>query len=107
MGKIFDRNDVVTNPVLKPPNMEIEAINISSTTEAKMVNVSTLFPPNVKDQYIHLLSKYINICAWYYDDLKAYYHSIIEHHIPLKEGVKPFWQNLIHINPLLLTPIKK
>ena len=39
--------------------------------------------------------------------MKTYDKKIIQHKIPLKDGVKPHRQKLGQINPLLLAPIEK
>ena len=49
----------------------------------------------------------MDVFAWSYEDLKTYDKKIIQHKIPLKEGIKPHRQNFIQINPLLLAPIEK
>jgi hypothetical protein len=47
------------------------------------------------------------VFSWSYDDLKAYDTRIIQHVIPLKEGVKPFQQNLRKVHPTLEPLIQK
>lgn len=81
LEKFFDHNDVVATPALKPPNVEVEAVDISTTSEQMLINLSTSLSQHTKG----LLSKYTDVFAWSYNDLKAYDQSIIEHHIPLKE----------------------
>lgn len=90
LKKIFDCNDVVANPTLKSPNIDIEPLNISHGGENKLINLSWVFPFKIKEQYTNFLSKYIDVFACSYDDLNMYHKSIIKHCIPLKEGVKPF-----------------
>lgn len=46
-----------------------------------------------------LVREYKDVFAWSYDELKAYDPKIINHAIPLKEGVKPFRQRQRHMNP--------
>ena len=49
----------------------------------------------------------MDVFAWSYEDLTTYDLDIIQHKIPLKDGVKPHKQKLRQINPLLLAPIEK
>jgi hypothetical protein len=53
------------------------------------------------------LKEFVDVFAWTYKDLKMYETSVIEHKIPLKEGAKPFKQNLRQINPMLLPVMEK
>ena len=45
--------------------------------------------------------------AWTYDDLKTYDTRIIQHVIPIKDGVKPIQQKLKKIHPTLKLVIQK
>ena len=73
----------------------------------KLVKLFNGVPLNYKERYIEIFRKYTNVFAWSYEDLKTYDVSIIQHKIPLKEGIKPFKQKLRQINPLLLPLIEK
>lgn len=42
-----------------------------------------------------------DVFAWTYDDLKTYDTWIIQHIIPIKEGVKPYQQKLRKVHPSL------
>ena len=54
-----------------------------------------------------MLKEYVDVFAWYYEDLKTYDTRIIHHKIPLKPNVKPFRQKLRRINPALFHVIEK
>jgi hypothetical protein len=58
----------------------------------------------MKSKYTELLKQYKDVFSWYYDELKTYDTTVIEHKIPLKSGIKPFRQKLRQIN-LVLLPI--
>ena len=76
-------------------------------SEPKLVKLFKGVSLNYKERYIKLFKDYNDVIAWSYEDLKAYDVSIIQHKIPLKEGIKPFKQKLRQINPLLLPLIEK
>jgi hypothetical protein len=59
-----------------------------------MVKISKYLPTQIKSKYIELLKQYKDVFAWYYDDLKTYDTSVIEHKIPLKPSINPFKKNL-------------
>lgn len=54
-----------------------------------------------------MLREFKDVFAWSYDDLKAYSPKIIQHTIPLKEGVKPIKQKLRQMNPKLAPLVKE
>jgi hypothetical protein len=56
---------------------------------------------------MQLFKKYRDVFAWTYEDLKTYDTHIIQHIIPIKEGVKPFQQKLRKIHPTLEPLIQK
>jgi len=63
--------------------------------------------PEVKAQYVRLLSEFSDVFAWDYLYLKVYDKDIIQHTIPIKPDQKPFRQKLRRINPKLLPSIEK
>jgi hypothetical protein len=54
-----------------------------------------------------LLKQYKDVFSWFYDELINYDTTIMEHKIPLKQGVQPFRKNIRQINPILLLVIEK
>ena len=75
--------------------------------EPKMVKLYNGLPKEYKERYVELFKQFKDVFAWSYDDLKTYDKNIIQHKIPLKDGVKSHKQKLRQINPLLLAPIEK
>ena len=71
-----------------------------------MVKISKYLPPQIKNKYVEFLRQYKDVFAWFYDDLKTYDTSVIEHKIPLKHGIKPFRQKLRKKNYILLPAIE-
>lgn len=55
-----------------------------------MVRLSKDVPKDLKQRYVEIFNKYIDIFAWSYEDLKTYDTSIIQHKIPLKPWIKPY-----------------
>jgi hypothetical protein len=54
-----------------------------------------------KHAFIHQFKKYCDVFAWTYEYLKMYETHIIQHVVPIKEGVKPFQQKWRKIHPTL------
>ena len=71
------------------------------------MKVARKLPQEIKEKYIQLLQKNIDVFAWSYEDLKVYDTDVIRHTIPLKENEKPFREKLRRLNPLLFPVIEK
>ena len=83
LEKLFDHNDVATNPKIKFDEEEIETYNISTIENPKCVNLSKYLSSEVKQKYVYLMKRYIDVFAWSYVDLKIYDHSFFQHTIPI------------------------
>ena len=104
---LFDANDVFVNSNKTHQEEEMEDCNLVTQQEPKIVKLFKGVPKNYKERYIDLFKKYMDVFSLSYEDLKTYDKIIIQHQIPLKEGIKPHRQKLRRINALLLAPIKK
>ena len=60
-----------------------------------------------RQAYVQIFRKDRYFFPWTYDDFKTYDTVIIQHFIPLKEGAKPFQQNLRKIHLMLEPFIQK
>lgn len=107
LEKLFDNNDVSHQPKIKPNVEEVEDCNIRTEEDSKIIKISNNLSPEAKSEYIRMLTKFSDVFAWIYDDLKVYDTNIIQHTILVKEEEKPFTENLRRINPLLLPLIEK
>ena len=56
---------------------------------------------------LQLLTKYKDVIAWSYEELKTYDPEIITHEIPLKPDAKPFHQRQRLVNPITKPLIMK
>lgn len=59
-----------------------------------------------KSSFIKLFTKYHDVFAWTYDDLKTYGTRIIQNAIPMKEDVKHVQRKLRKFHPSLEPQIK-
>jgi len=60
-----------------------------------------------REELENLLREFKDVFAWSYYDLKAYSSEIIQHTIPLKDGMKLVKQKLRQMNPKLAPLIKE
>ena len=107
LKELFDNNDVEKSPGVKPNSEDVQDVNIGTEKDPKVVKISSKLSQEVKEKYIQLLKKNVDVFAWPYEDLKVYDTYVIRHTIPLKENQKPVRQKLRRLNPLLLPIIEK
>jgi hypothetical protein len=91
--------------------------HIPDNVESWQVFPSDDFPKNVKIgaqcydeeklKFIDLLGEFQDVFAWSYEDLHGFYPALIQHTIPIKEGIKPVRKKQIPINPALEATIRK
>ena len=98
----FDQDDVAKKPSLVPTEKGVEDVNLGTANKPKFVKLSKALSPEVKEKYVKLLSKFCNVFAWDYSDLKVYDKNIIQHTIPIKLDQKPFRQKMRRINPKIV-----
>jgi hypothetical protein len=90
LERIFDQNDMPLKSTLQPQPEEVEDCDIGTKEEPRIVKISKYLPPEIKGKYATLLKQYKDVFIWYYDELRTYDTTVIEHKIPLKLSVKPF-----------------
>ena len=64
--------------------------SFQTPTEPKMVQIGKPYHQQEKEDMLKLLTKYKDVIAWSYEELKTYDPKIITHDIPLKPYDKPF-----------------
>ena len=107
LEKIFDNNDVARNPKITANNEDIEDCNIGTQQDPKIIKLSKMIIPKIKQRYISLMKDFHDVFAWSYGYLKVYDTKVIQLVIPINKDPKPFKKKLRRINPLLLPLIEK
>ena len=92
LEELFDTNDVAKNLKISPDNDGVEYYNIGFEDDPKVIKLSKDLDPKNRNKYIALMTKFSDVFAWTYEDLKEYNTDIIQHTIPIKENEKPFRQ---------------
>ena len=96
---IFDQNDVFKSPRIQFDDEEVESCNLGTVAMPKMIKISKIFSTDMKQKYIEMMKRFIDVFSWSYADLKKYDPTIIQHSIPIKENENPFKRKLRRINP--------
>ena len=74
--------------------MQYEVINLGIPDKPQNINLRVQCCPNEKAAFTKLFKEYKDVFAWSYEDLKTFDTRIMQHVIPIKEGVKPVQQKL-------------
>jgi len=90
LEELFDQDDVARKPSLMPTDKGVEDVNLGIADKPKFVKLLKTLSPKVKSKYARLFSKFADVFAWDYSDLKVYNKDIIQHTIPIKPNQKPF-----------------
>ena len=80
---MFDHNDVAKDPKVQPVENDIEDQNIGIEEVPIIVKLSKNLSVFEKEKYINLMTNYVDVFAWSYEDQKEYDTSIIQHTIPI------------------------
>jgi ribonuclease HI len=82
-------------------------LNIGTPDSPKNVNIGAQCSDEYKLKFMELLRKFQDVFSWYYEDLHGFDPSLIQHSIPIKEGIKSVRQKQRPINPALEATIRK
>ena len=72
-----------------------------------MINIGKVCIEQEIKEMLQLLTKYKDVIAWSYEELKTYDLDIIVHDVPLKPNAKPFCQRQWSVHPLIEPLIMK
>ena len=78
---------------------ETISLNIGTPDSPKNVKIGAQCIDEEKLKFTELLHEFQYVFSWSYGDLCGFYHSLIQHAIAIKEGIKPIRQKQIPINP--------
>jgi len=101
LERAFDSKDKLVTRTSPTNKEDLEEINLGTSQAPQKVYIGKQLKPHIRSMRIALLKKYKHVCAWSYEDLKAYREDLFQHEIPLKPGAKPFRQKQRPINPTL------
>jgi hypothetical protein len=76
------------NPNINKSTMMHALVNLGTPEKHKFINLGTCCSKEEKYTFTQLFKKYTDMFYWTYEDMKTYDTCIIQHIIPIKEGVK-------------------
>ena len=80
---------------------ETISLNIWTPESPKNVKIGAQCFDEEKMKFAKLLGEFQDAFAWYYEDLHGFYPALIQHAIPIKEGIKTVREKQGPINPAL------
>jgi hypothetical protein len=80
---------------------ETISLNIGTPESPKNVKIGAKCSDEEKMKFSKILGEFQDVFAWSYEDLHGFYPGLIQHSIPIKEGIKPVRQKQRPINPAL------
>jgi len=107
LERLFERNDTAFNSEKQTNQAIVSDLNIGTDKDPKIIKLSKSLSGEERKRYLELMKEFRDIFAWSYEYLKTFDAEVMQHKIPLKEGVKPFQQKLRQINNVLYSIIEK
>ena len=68
---------------------ETISLNIGTPDSPKNVKICAQCIDQEKLKFTELLSEFQDVFSWSYEDLRGFVPDLIQHAIPIKEGIKP------------------
>lgn len=90
LERLFERNDTSLKPEKQMNQAEVGDFNIGTDKDPKIVKLSKSLSNEERERCMDLMKEFKDVFAWSYEDLGTFDTKIMQHKIPLKEGVKPF-----------------
>ena len=90
-----------------PSEDPTETLNLGTEEEPKELRMGTLITANTRCRLIELLSDFIDVFAWSYEDMPGLDREIVQHRLPLRPECKPVQQKLRRMRPEMILKIKE
>lgn len=109
LERIFDKDEHARErgKTLVVDGDDCELYNLGTQLEPREVRIGKVSTPEEKKQMVELFTKYKDVIAWCYEDLKTYDPNIIVHNIPLNPDAKAFCQRQRPVNPMIKLVIQR
>jgi len=85
----------------------LEKVDLGDGTIFRPTFVNKNLLIEFKADLIKLLKEYIDCFAWEYSEMSGLSRDLVEHHLPIKAGFKPYKQPARRFNPSIYDRIKE
>jgi hypothetical protein len=86
---------------------ETISLNIGTPESPKNVKIGAQCSDEEKMKFAKLLGEFQDVFSWSYEDIRGFDPALIQHAIPIQEGIKPVRKKQIPIKPALEATIRK
>jgi hypothetical protein len=86
---------------------ETISLNIGTPNSPTNVKIGAQCSDEEKIKFSKLLGEFQVVFAWSYEDVRGFDPGLIQHAIPIKEGIKPVSKKQIPINPAMEATIRR
>jgi hypothetical protein len=83
------------------------SLNLGTSESPKMVKLGAQCSDEEKEKFIELLHEFQGGFSWSYEDLRGFHPALVQHAIPINEGIKLVRKKQIPINFALESTIRK
>ena len=80
---------------------EIISLNIGTLETPNNIKIGAKCSYEEKEKFAKLLGEFQDVFSWSYEDLHGFDPGLIQHTIPIQEGIKPVRKKQRPINPTL------
>ena len=85
----------------------VEKVDLGDGIIPRPTFVNKNLSAEFKADLIKLLKEYINCFAWEYSEMLGLSRDLVEHHLPIKAGFRPYKQPARCFNPSIYDRIKE
>jgi hypothetical protein len=86
---------------------DIVSVNIETLDDPKILKIGAQCSQEEKGKFMDLFHEFKDVFAWSYEDLHGFDPNVIQHAIPINEGLKPIRQRQRPVNLALEATIKR
>ena len=84
----------------------LEKVDIGDGTIPRPTFVNKNLSAEYKADLVNLLKEYVDCFAWEYHEMPGLSCDLVEHHLPIKAGFRPYKQPVRRFNPIIYDRIK-
>ena len=84
----------------------LEKVDIGDGTIPRPIFVNKNLSAKYKTDLINLLKEYVDCFVWEYHEMPGFSRDLVEHHLPIKAGFRPYKQPARHLNTVMYDRIK-
>jgi hypothetical protein len=85
----------------------LEKVDIGDGIVPRPTFVNKNLDPLFKSDLIKLLKEYVDCFAWNYNEMTGLSRDLVEHHLPIKPGFRPYKQPRRNFNPDIYDRVKE